>query len=439
MRDAPPPALVELVGRLGLASPAQVLAVQGRVRRLARGLPRFEQVWVDALAQARVLTPFQAGEINAGRADTLSVGPYVLAQPLEMLGWSVVYRAIDPCKGLDVRLCVASPGADGRELQNDDRTRQLAELARAADRIACSWIEPIESFGYCGDRLWAASAYSVGQSSAEWIVHHGRMPPAAVHEIARQMAAGLAACEIAGVVHGDVAARNLWLNPEGLSRLVAPGLRAIVQPAESYAQCHRLPETYDYLAPERIADGTPPTIASDIYACGAVWWHLLAGRPPIAGATGLAKMQAAAAGKIPEIAELAPEAPSELLEVLKACLARDPRRRPATFAEISARLGPPTAAGEKIVSRSLERAGQCRLRLGQAPEARSVRSRVRRAGAVAIGCLLVVVAGTWPQWQARLARRFSELQATRVAATTSKATAAPQPAGARTAAAVPSV
>ncbi|HEX3872443.1 MAG TPA: hypothetical protein VHV77_18490, partial [Pirellulales bacterium] len=93
MRDMPPPALVDLLGRLGLAAPAQVLAVQGRVKRLARGLPGFEQVWVDALAQARVLTPFQAGEINAGRSESLVVGPYVLVQPLESLGYAVSYRA----------------------------------------------------------------------------------------------------------------------------------------------------------------------------------------------------------------------------------------------------------------------------------------------------------------------------------------------------------
>ena len=51
MRPSPPPSLVESLGKLGLASPGQVESVAGRVRRLARDLPGFEFVWVDALAQ----------------------------------------------------------------------------------------------------------------------------------------------------------------------------------------------------------------------------------------------------------------------------------------------------------------------------------------------------------------------------------------------------
>ena len=66
----------------------------GRVRRLARDLPAFESVWVDALAQARKLTPFQAAQINAGRGESLAVGPYVLAAPLPGTGsFAATYRA----------------------------------------------------------------------------------------------------------------------------------------------------------------------------------------------------------------------------------------------------------------------------------------------------------------------------------------------------------
>ena len=64
MREEPSKPLIELLQRLGLARGAQVRALHGRVRRLARELPLFESVWVDAMAQARMLTPYQASEIN---------------------------------------------------------------------------------------------------------------------------------------------------------------------------------------------------------------------------------------------------------------------------------------------------------------------------------------------------------------------------------------
>ncbi|HXT58719.1 MAG TPA: hypothetical protein VN699_08785, partial [Pirellulales bacterium] len=96
MRELPPKELVDLLARLGLARPDQVVSVRGRVRRLGRGLPAFESVWVDALAQARLLTPFQAVEINAGRGAALEVGPYVLHQPLPAAGYARVFRAWEP-------------------------------------------------------------------------------------------------------------------------------------------------------------------------------------------------------------------------------------------------------------------------------------------------------------------------------------------------------
>jgi len=75
--EQPPQPLVDLLSRLGLATSADVERMRRRVRRLARDLPVFESVWVDALAQARVITPYQAAEINAGRGERLAIGPYV--------------------------------------------------------------------------------------------------------------------------------------------------------------------------------------------------------------------------------------------------------------------------------------------------------------------------------------------------------------------------
>jgi len=49
MSEQPPVELVAMLERLGLASAGQVARMNRRVRRLARDLPRFESVWVDAL------------------------------------------------------------------------------------------------------------------------------------------------------------------------------------------------------------------------------------------------------------------------------------------------------------------------------------------------------------------------------------------------------
>jgi hypothetical protein len=57
MADDAPLELVELLERLGLADALKARRVRARLRRLGRGLPQFQSVWVDALAQGRFLTP----------------------------------------------------------------------------------------------------------------------------------------------------------------------------------------------------------------------------------------------------------------------------------------------------------------------------------------------------------------------------------------------
>ena len=90
MRETPPQNLIDQLQRLELASGQQVRGMYGRVRRLARDLPLFESVWVDALAQARILTPYQAAELNAGRGDRLR-GPWCSANR-SRLGLRASYR-----------------------------------------------------------------------------------------------------------------------------------------------------------------------------------------------------------------------------------------------------------------------------------------------------------------------------------------------------------
>ena len=288
----PPPQLIALLGQLGLAAPAQIRKAEKYVRRLARDLPQFESVWIDALAQARLLSPFQAAQLNAGRGELLRLGPYLLCQPLADCPWVRCYRARHVASG--------QAGAIGRRRR---RAETIGPTAAAAGSPGCrgrpvptEHLLPIRHAGRDGGRLWAASPWIGGRTAAQWLVHQGRFPPDVVLEIARAMTAGLAALEKIGLCHGDVAAQSLLLADRGGVVLLQPGLRGIVRPEEGYAHADLPPEAYDYLAPERIAAGTPPDLAGDVYACGCVWWHLLCGRPPLAGGESLAKLRAGHAG-----------------------------------------------------------------------------------------------------------------------------------------------
>ena len=259
---SPPDSLLDLLTRLRLALPALVRSMSHRVKRLARDLPAFESVWVDALVQARVLTAFQAAEINAGRGEALAVGPFVLEQPLESLAYASVFRARDTRSGRAFRLSLSS--IDLRRAAEIEA--ECNAVVRRAGGLIAPPLEPIEEFGLQGNRLWTAGRHTPGYSVAEWLVRHGRFAPAAVMEIARQMLAGLATLEQAGVVHGDLHARTVAVTAGGEVLLPSPGLRTILRPAESYANADVAPDALDGIALERIVEGTRPRTASDLYA-----------------------------------------------------------------------------------------------------------------------------------------------------------------------------
>jgi len=353
MPEEPSEALIDLLGRLGLAGRGRIRAQRPQVRRLARDLPVFESVWIDGLVRARIVTPFQAAEILAGRGDLLKVGPLVLSARLASPGYADYFTGRHIETGERTRVAVARVRP-----QSAGQLQEWAErLVAQSKDVDSQHLASVTLAGAEGDRLWLAGPHPDGLSAAQWMVQNGRFPPQAALEIARQTAAGLAVLEAAGLCHGDLAAWNLILSRAGQVVLPHPGVRGLLRPEEGFAQADLLPEAYDYLAPERIAQGAPPSVAGDLYACGCLWWHLLTGRPPRRGGTAHAKLRESQASEIPDVAQFCPDPPHPLAEAISACTRRDSRKRPETMAQLAALLGPPSPAGRFHVARCVTRPG----------------------------------------------------------------------------------
>lgn len=346
MRTPPPENLVNLLARLKLATADQIAGVARRAVRLAGDLADFESVWVDALAQARVLTPLQAAEINAGRGESLLYGPYVVTHALGGPHWADCYTALHVETRRAVRLYVV------RRPQGPTSATvaALVQLLAQSPPLRSPVSSMVDDFGTRGELVWVTCAAVEGILAADWMVENGRFPGAAVLHIAREMLGRLADLELLGIVHGDVGAAGLLVQESGHVVLPAPGLRGIVRPHEGYSFNDLRPEAYDYLAPERIADGIPPTTAGDVYACGCLWWHLLTGRAPFAGGNSLEKLKAVHAAHTVNVRQLAPDVPDVLAHTIEACLARQVDMRPPSFAKLCERLGAPTRAGSSLVA-----------------------------------------------------------------------------------------
>lgn len=134
------------------------------------------------------------------------------------------------------------------------------------------------------------------------------------------VAAALAHVHSHGVVHGDLSPGNVVFTAEGRPVLTDLGVARILGETAAAAV------TPAYVDPA-VARGAAPGPASDVFGVAAAAFHALTGIAPWNAATPGDTLAVAAHGQLPDLAELAPEAPPALLEVVRRGLAADPHER----------------------------------------------------------------------------------------------------------------
>jgi hypothetical protein len=102
--------------------------------------------------------------------------------------------------------------------------------------------------------------------------------------------------------------------------------------------------TVDYIAPEQADNARQADIRSDIYSLGCTLYHLLAGQPPFPTGTSLQKVMAHVEKKPQPLTELRPDLPEGFMPVLERMMAKNPKHRYQTPAEVALALEPFTLA-----------------------------------------------------------------------------------------------
>jgi tRNA A-37 threonylcarbamoyl transferase component Bud32 len=106
-----------------------------------------------------------------------------------------------------------------------------------------------------------------------------------------------------------------------------------------FSQSHAGPliGTPAYLSPEAI-QGDPPNPSFDLWSAAVVLYESLAGTNPLSRKTIRETLSCIVTEPVPDIRELAPECPDGIAVLLKEALSKDPRQRPGTGRQLSARL-----------------------------------------------------------------------------------------------------
>jgi hypothetical protein len=142
-----------------------------------------------------------------------------------------------------------------------------------------------------------------------------------------------------GIIHRDLKPANILVGENGETIVIDWGLAKVIgddddslepdapTPADSLqTQAGAVFGTPGFMPPEQ-ARGEGSTAHGDVFALGATLYQLLAGRPPIAGATATDVIASTIQRRITPIAIAAPNAPVELHAIVEKALALEPRDR----------------------------------------------------------------------------------------------------------------
>ncbi|WP_406697639.1 serine/threonine-protein kinase [Singulisphaera sp. Ch08] len=258
-----------------------------------------------------------------GRDEIGRLGPYRILGRLGAGGMGIVFHAEEMALRRPVALKVMRPELAAGE---SARRRFLRE-AQTAAAIEHDHVVTIFQVGEARGLPYLAMPLYQGETLGARLKRQGRLAPAEVARIGREVAEALAAAHARGLIHRDLKPDNIWLE-SGRDRVKVLdfGLaRSIVEPTD-LTQEGTLIGTPAYMAPEQ-AGGEWLDHRADLFSLGSVLYAMCTGVPPFHGRSNLATVRLVCDQPAAPIAKINPQVPLALIEVIEALHAKDPANR----------------------------------------------------------------------------------------------------------------
>jgi serine/threonine-protein kinase len=230
-------------------------------------------------------------------------------------------------------------------LQEGEAIARFEREARAAASIQHPNVVDVTDFGQSREGVfYLVMEYVDGESLYQLLRREGTLDLQRTLAIMGQVVAGVAAAHEAGVLHRDLKPANIFITQKlrrsgsgsgGFVKVGDFGLAKIIHPDRTDATSASGPEsrgligTPEYMAPEQMQAGKQLDARADVYALGAIAYHMLGGRPPFIG--DLAQLVAQKLMQAPaSLLTLRSDLPAAVDRAILHTLAREAAERPAS-------------------------------------------------------------------------------------------------------------
>jgi serine/threonine protein kinase len=208
-------------------------------------------------------------------------GDYDLIEELGRGGQGVVYRARQRSLNRTVALKIVGLG----QWASTPQLKRFRQEAEAAASLEHPYIVPIYEIGE-HDRSCYFSMKFVEGGPLDAALEKEAMTPRRAAELMAKVARTVQFAHEHGILHRDIKPGNILLDNKGQPHLTDFGLARLVERESTITNSRDVLGTPSYVAPEQAGGHIKDvTAAVDIYALGAVFYHMLAGQPPFVGIT----------------------------------------------------------------------------------------------------------------------------------------------------------
>ncbi len=302
--------------------------------------------WLDGSAMTVAAQTLAGDQAQAhARADLLTpdhvVGHYRIVRRLGQGGMGEVLLADDLTLGRRVALKFLAPDA----IEDEDARSRLVREARAASALTHPHIVTVHAVEEADGRTFIVMEYVEGDT-LEAVLRRGRLPIARVLELGVQVAEGLSAAHLVGLIHRDIKPANIVITATGHAKILDFGIaRRWRSPGDeaSATSGTALPGqtaaglihgTVSYMSPEQ-ARGAALDPRADLFSLGAVLYEAATGTRPFQGPdeASILRSIATATPELPSARR--PDLPQEFDVVIARALAKAASSRFASTLELA--------------------------------------------------------------------------------------------------------
>jgi serine/threonine protein kinase len=234
------------------------------------------------------------------------------------------------------------------DLQEGEAIARFGREARTAASVQHPNVIDVTDFGKSDEGVFfLVMEYVEGESLYQLLRREGTLSVQRAHALLRQICAGVEAAHDEGILHRDLKPANVFIVQRkkkdgtisvddlvkvgdfGLAKIISQSLAG--DASGSGPASRGILGTPEYMAPEQMQSGANLDARADIYALGAMAYHMLGGRPPFTG-----DIMQIFAQKLtqdtPALSTLRSDIPSPVEQAVMHALKREADGRPASVA-----------------------------------------------------------------------------------------------------------